>query len=272
MGAKDEQTQLSKLLKRQDNRKNFLRTNSFLIPALLFSLFGITSCSQTQPISEVDTMSVETVPQIKKGKNLLSNLPSGTWTDGDIVGDLRVVFAGGGKIVTNSSSKTIITLEPSPVTTPETTRAALVVSRKKFKQKCLTVASSVVTLEQLRTGSTPNAWEMAWLVWDYTDNEHFTYVVVKPNGWELGKRDPAYPGGQRFLKTGNTPIANPGDWGSWTIVRKKLSNKKTRTFFSISGKQITKFTDKERPYYSGSVGLYTEDAKIGANKLVVGKC
>ena len=49
-------------------------------------------------------------------------------------------------------------------------------------------------------------------MWDYTDNNHFSYLALKTNGWELGKRDPAYPGGQRFLATGSDSPTQIGQW------------------------------------------------------------
>ena len=60
------------------------------------------------------------------------------------------------------------------------------------------------TLAQRRRGQ-PNPWEVGWLLWRYTDNDHFYSFIVKPNGFELGKQDPAYPGRQRFLAYAYAP-------------------------------------------------------------------
>lgn len=90
------------------------------------------------------------------------------------------------------------------------------------------LSANIVTLKQLRnkdnTPSTPsnptsepNPWEVGWLLWCFspdpthpydpspTSNSNFRFyaVVLKPNGWEVSKQDPAYPGGQRFLKSNN---------------------------------------------------------------------
>ena len=31
------------------------------------------------------------------------------------------------------------------------------------------------------------------MLWRFLDDNHFYYLVLKPNGWEIGKADPAYP-------------------------------------------------------------------------------
>jgi len=46
---------------------------------------------------------------------------------------------------------------------------------------------------------------VAWVVFRYIDDDHFYHLALKPSGWELGKTDPSYPGGQRFLTTGTLP-------------------------------------------------------------------
>jgi hypothetical protein len=112
------------------------------------------------------------------------------------------------------------------------------------------------TVRQLRTGSAPNPWEAAWALWHYTDNEHFYYVILKPNGWELGKEDPAYPGAQRFLATGESPFPiGP----TYTVRVRQIGNVTT---VWADGRQLVSFTDNERPYRSGAIGLYNEDAEV----------
>ncbi|MDH6519748.1 hypothetical protein M2163_003267 [Streptomyces sp. SAI-135] len=71
---------------------------------------------------------------------------------------------------------------------PGTTHAGLVVSTASYTD--VRYETRMRTLRQLRSPK-QNPWEVPWLVWAYTDPEHFYYVTLKPNGWELGKRDPA---------------------------------------------------------------------------------
>lgn len=115
-----------------------------------------------------------------------------TLTDGDTYGSWRVVFAGYGSVTATPSKST---LQPAVATTADTTHAALVVGTSQTNVRLKT---RVTLNAQLRTGSSANPWKTGWLVTRYQDPEHFYYVALKTNGWELGKRDPAYPGGQRF--------------------------------------------------------------------------
>ncbi len=117
--------------------------------------------------------------------------------------------------------------------------------------------AQTITDSQLRSGTPPNPWEVAWVAWDYTDEEHFYYAVLKPNGWEIGKRDPAYPGGQRFLATGKSPTYPTGQWYDVRVVRVQ-----GRTSLTVDGVPIAVFVDTERPYQGGRVALYTEDAAV----------
>lgn len=145
----------------------------------------------------------------------------------------------------------------------EITRAALVVGPSHGPSLDLRVRA--ITDSQLRSGTPPNPWEVAWVAWDYADAAHFYYVILKPNGWEIGKRDPAYPGGQRFLATGRSPTYPTGQWYDVHVVRVQ-----GRTSLTVDGVPIAVFTDPERPYQGGRVALYTEDAAVRFQGVEVG--
>lgn len=149
-----------------------------------------------------------------------------------------------------------MSLAPKASTSPGETHSALMLSQAVFGGD-FTFGASVLTDQQLRTGSAPNPWETAWVVWDYTDNDHFYYFALKTNGWELGKRDPACAGGQRFLATGSDLSFLLKTWYQVSVAQ----SGGTMTV-SVDGREITSFTDTERPYASGQVGLYTEDARV----------
>ncbi|KJS59587.1 calcium-binding protein [Streptomyces rubellomurinus] len=176
--------------------------------------------------------------------------PARPWTDGSVHGPWRSVFDGHG---TNTGLDNGLSLSPAPARTPAETHAGLIVSTRQYQD--LTLRATLRTVAQLRT-PTPNPWEVAWLVWAYTDPDHFYYVILKPNGWELGKRDPAYPGGQRFLATGDQPfpVDHPAD------VR--VTQHGPHLEATVDGHPLVAFDDHERPYPTGSIGAYTEDAHV----------
>jgi hypothetical protein len=165
----------------------------------------------------------------------------------------NTIFDGYGSVGV-AGSDPAAALAPKASTQPGETHAALVASKAQFGDLDLTLRMQ--TVRQLRTGSAPNPWETAWALWNYTDNTHFTYLVLKPNGWELGKEDPAYPGAQRFLATGSDPFPV----GSWYQVH--VHQVANTISVSVDGKLLTTFVDNERPYTSGAVALYTEDADV----------
>jgi hypothetical protein len=133
--------------------------------------------------------------------------------------------------------------------------SALLVSRESYSGR-ISFAGRVRTVMQLRTGSLPNPWECAWLVWRYQDDQHFYYVALKPAGWEIGKRDPAYPGGQRFLASGEDEFPLRA-WHDFLIVQDNAL-----ITIRLNGVVIASIADGERPLTSGRLGLYTEDAEV----------
>ncbi|MEU4095631.1 family 16 glycoside hydrolase [Streptomyces sp. NPDC026673] len=179
------------------------------------------------------------------------------WTDGTVHGRWLSVYDGYGD---NRGDATTLRLSPGTASRPDVTHAGLVVSTEKYGDMVYT--ARMRTHRQLRTPR-PNPWEVPWLVWAYTDPEHFSYVALKPNGWELGKRDPAYPGGQRFLATGPTPFPT----GHW--YRVEVEQRGPGVTIRVDGRFLTSFTDTERPYTRGSVGAYTEDAAVEFRELTV---
>lgn len=148
----------------------------------------------------------------------------------------------------------VVVLAPKAADSADTTHAALLISRERYSGR-VAFAGRVATIRQLRVGSPPNPWECAWLVWNYQDEQHFYYVALKPTGWEIGKRDPAYPGGQRFLASGaaSYPL---GVWHDFLIVQERNA-----ISVRVNGAEIASYVDGERPYLSGNLGLYVEDAE-----------
>ncbi|MHB9862536.1 calcium-binding protein [Streptomyces sp. YIM S03343] len=182
--------------------------------------------------------------------------PPEPWTDGSLHGRWLSVFNGHG---TNTGDDGSLSLSPRAAEDRGTTHAGLVVSIASYRD--VRYEARMRTVRQLRDPG-PNPWEVPWLVWAYTDPEHFYYVTLKPNGWELGKRDPAYPGGQRFLATGRRPYPV----GAWYAVRVRQDGAVLTV--EAGGRRLVMFTDIERPYAAGRVGAYTEDATVRFEGLI----
>lgn len=195
-------------------------------------------------------------------KDDFSGYTSKYYVDEENFGSWFVQFGGWGTVGIESNSKNDwLHLSPKAAKSADITHSALATTHS-FKTP-LQFQSKITTVKQLRIGSTPNPWEVAWVVWDYTDNEHFYYFIPKPNGWELGKRDPSYDGGQRFLATGNKkfPIGK-------AYVVKVLQDSSNKISVWVNNKKITSFTDTENPYTSGKVGIYSEDAHVHFDDVV----
>lgn len=204
------------------------------------------------------------VPTIKSFIDDFSSYTNAYYDDGDTFVSWFVQFAGYGLVgIESDANNKWLRLSPKAMTSAATTSASLVTG-PSFKSP-FQFEAKLLTVQQLRTGSTPNGWEVAWIVWNYTDNEHFYYFIPKPNGWELGKRDPAYTGGQRFLATGSDTLFPIGKWYDVKIEQDATN---TMTVW-VDGVKITSFTDLETPYSSGNIALYTEDALINVDDVSV---
>jgi hypothetical protein len=157
-----------------------------------------------------------------------------------------------------------IWLSPRAATEATETYSSLVRTVETFGDVDFTVGFK--TLAQLRTPS-PNPWEVAWVIWHYTDNDHFYYFLVKPNGWELGKEDPVYRGKQRFLASASSRRYPVGPW-----YRLRVRQVGDEISVWIDGLLATTFRDRQRPYRAGAVGLYVEDARAVFGAVTVRRC
>ena len=180
-------------------------------------------------------------------------MSTSVWTEGSTHGAWTTRFDGYGKVAVRLAGSKVLMLRPEAADVASETHAALVTSERNFSDMKFTVRAK--TVRQLRSTS-PNPWESAWVIWNYKDNTHFYYLALKPNGWEIGKADPNYKGAQRFLATGSDMTFPVGTWAS---VRVRQVGATMSVW--VNGTLLTTFTDKERPYTSGAVGLYNEDAK-----------
>src|SRR5262245_54436278 len=120
-----------------------------------------------------------------------------------------VAFILSSTIVLAEQQTRVLVLSPKIATRPNETHAALGLSKTSFSGE-IKFRGRVQTARQLRTGSPPNPWECAWIVWNYQAHR-FYYLALKTNGWEIGKFDQLFHRKQKFLKTGTTPF----EVGTW---------------------------------------------------------
>lgn len=189
-------------------------------------------------------------------EDFASYAPDVCLADGAAFGPWTALFNGYGCTAVRTDGAAFWLEEsPFPSASPSETHASMVLGPSFASPMALT--ADMRTDAQLRTGSAPNAWEVAWIAWNYADNVHFYYLALKPNGWELGKADPAYPGAQRFLATGSAPVFPVGTGHAVKIVQ---VDNVIEAY--ADGALLTRFADTERPYLSGRIGLYNEDARV----------
>lgn len=181
------------------------------------------------------------------------------WSKGEVGATLRLAAAVTIEeaVIDGAPQKLsrVVVLSPKAAEDPDATHAAMLITTAIYHEQ-VSFGGRVQTVRQIRIGSPPNPWECAWLVWSYTDAEHFYYLAIKPAGWELGKRDPAYPGGQRFLASGEGEFAT-GVWHSFMIIQDN-----NRIMIRLNEIDIASYSDTERPYLQGRLGLYSEDAEV----------
>ena len=202
------------------------------------------------------------------GSSFTDNFSSYTqntcFSDGTSFGPWTSVWAGFGCVqVESSGGQSWLDESPEVATSPSDGHSALVTG-PSFSNP-LTYSVKEITVAQLRQGSSPNPWEVAIVIWHYTDNTHFYYFIAQPNGWELVKQDPAYPGNQRFLATGSSPTFPIGQWYN---IKIQETTQNTITVY-VNNQMITTFTDTERPYTSGRIGLYDEESHAQFTNVAV---
>lgn len=173
------------------------------------------------------------------------------WRDGEQHGRWTVEFTGYGEA---SGDDQEVVLEPRSAASDDITHGGLVRTTETYQDAAFEI--TVRTEAQVRAGD-PNVWEVGWVLWNYRDNDHFYAVALKPNGWEISKQDPAYPGKQRFVATGTERTFPVG-----TDYRVRVEQDWPRMTVSVDGQELATVTDDERPYRGGAIGLYTEDARV----------
>ena len=179
----------------------------------------------------------------------------------------QILFEPGGGIV----------LVPKSAGSPDLTHAALLLGREPRYplSRDLRVTVVVTNESQLRSGSPPNPWECFWLFFNskFDDSGHIraNYFIFKTNGVELGRAFDHVQ--QAFLATRETPRMSLGERN--TIQLTKIGQ---RVEVKIDGNPALEYvadpavglTSSQGLFdESGSIGLYTEDARVRVHSVEV---
>lgn len=182
---------------------------------------------------------------------------SSGFEQGEAYGKWQLIYHGFGDVDITDEE---VQMYPMSAQSLDDTHACLVVTSDDFDGD-LDFSITVRTDEHVRLDD-PNTWEVGWVLWNYQDDEHFYALALKPNGWELSKQDPDYRGNQRFLATGDQPVFPINQEYRARVVQEG----NTITVYA-DGQKLGSFTDTETPYFHGSIGLYTEDARVTFSNL-----
>jgi hypothetical protein len=191
-------------------------------------------------------------PFIESWVESWSEFQEAQWQERSQYGNWYTQYAGFGTISIVGMPGSALEVYPEPSREPSVTHAGLVTTTQSLNN--LLLSASMTTVRQLRTPN-PNPWEVGWILWHYQDDHHFYYLILKPNGWELGKKVPD-SADQRFLLAGPTPTFPVG------VHTVKVLQIGPTIQVVGDGQLLGTFVDRDNPYLTGSVGLYTEDAQV----------
>jgi hypothetical protein len=153
-----------------------------------------------------------------------------------------------------------VTLSSPASTWPGQTYSTLATSKKTWRDQTFSVR--MTTLNQLRTGSAPNPWEVGWVMFRFQDLADYYWFILKTDGFELGKKQGSDK--QIFLVTGGLPNATVG-----AARHVQVRTQGARIRVSVDGTQVVDYIDPN-PLRSGSVGLYEEDSQVRFDSLSLG--
>ena len=203
------------------------------------------------------------------------NTPIDRWEPGGVYHRRwRVMYDGYGTV---NGSLSRVYMNPAAPESLSQTHAALVVN-DQVNEGDLDFVVTVKTLQQTRKNDPPNGWECAWVMWDWTAEDSFYAVALKPNGWEISKQDSTYDGNQRYIGSNTTPTFDVGvPYRIWvkrvageTYVRWAVEDLSQPDGIPATGwNYLWHFTDEERPLNKGNIAFYVEDAEVEFTGLVV---
>ena len=162
---------------------------------------------------------------------------------------------------TTGNNNTVFYEKPKTSANPNETHAALTLTTQTYED--VEMYLKVKTNQPLRQNSTPNPWEVAWIMWRYQDDWHHYYFIFKPNGIELGKKQNENQAEEQiFLYTANEPKLRIDEWNTWYI---KMSGNHIEIWLDRadgSMQRVVNYHDNAPIVGPGNIGLYTEDAHV----------
>jgi hypothetical protein len=184
-------------------------------------------------------------------------------------GEWKNVYSGYGSTgVKNVDWRSVFYLSPMVSTSPSETHAALVKSTDKFCNFSMKVDMN--TVQPLRKNSPANMWEVGWLFFRYSDTFHYYWLLVKPNGIELGKKDCGTctnpVDGQQFLVTKSNPKLQMNTWNNV-----KIDMVGNHIWVYWNGNLVIDYIDTgmSSELGSGKVSMYSEDAYVLYDNMVI---
>ena len=159
-----------------------------------------------------------------------------------------------------------VTFQPKTSIASDETHAVMIL-KNNTSLKDFTVKYKAKTNMQLRLNNPPNAWECFWFVFNYLPTpdgfKTANYVVLKPNGVELGTMDSSV--GQKFLYTGGTPKLTIGNFNTYELTKVGKNLKLVIDGATIFNQVFDGLYDQ-----AGTFGLYSEDAACTVESVISG--
>lgn len=191
------------------------------------------------------------------------------WTPGIARKDWQVVSDGYGTVTFDPVRGIVMTPKAASPSDPDGTHASLLLSTQTLRKPLKDFEATVTFTNeaQLREGAPPNAWEVFWLLFNYTlddaGKKKTNYVTVKPTGLEVGTAFDEV--GQEFLLTNPSPAIQVGQTHTM-----KVSKTGQRVKIVLDGKPVADFESTGDLYdVPGALGLYCEDARVRVHRFTV---
>ncbi|MGE0550943.1 MAG: family 16 glycoside hydrolase [Kofleriaceae bacterium] len=194
----------------------------------------------------------------------------------------RVIYRGEGSVGTRESGDRRVYFGRSkPPTSPSGTvgndtvgtAATQTLSTASFGN--VRIELDMRTVAQLRTydlqNDPPNAWEHAWVFFNYLDRWHHVYFYLGTNGYELGKKDnETMAEAQVFLRTGASVHDTIGSWQHLAIEIEE-----DRFQIWVNGVSTVDYTNDGSDgklalsWRGGKLGFYGEDAEVEFDNVCI---